>query len=142
MAPDEPVAREAGPLRRLPSGKFLFGLIEGATDEVIALAHRPGMRLVCPITDQLWTHCESNADRALERDPADIVSLAFKARWSELDKVCGTPESRFWKMDYSEARLRLKAMIRFLYRIGPLDLGSAEADAPREFLADEEVEGA
>jgi hypothetical protein len=141
MATEASAAPGAEPLRALPSGRFLFGLIQSVTDEVIAHAYHPGARAEYPIMEQLWIHCQALAKARLKQDPADEASVALKARWAELDKVCGTPVSRFWRLDHSEAVLREQAMVVFVYGTGLFAHDHAEVDAPRQYLADEQKEG-
>ena len=126
------------PLRALPSGKFLFGLIQSVTDEVIAYAGSSEARYV--ILEQLWMHCKALAKARLELDDSDAASLVLRARWTQIDAACGEPVPRSWIMDHSEAVLRQEATTGFVYGTGMFPLSGGELDSPAHYLSKRELE--
>lgn len=138
MGTDPKVPSGVEPLRALPSGKFLFGLIQSVTDEVIAYAR--SSRAEYLILEQLWMHCKALAKARLDQDATDPASLALRARWAAIDAACGEPVRHRWIMDHSEAVLRQEALTVFVYGTGMFAPSGGEVDSPGHYLSKRDLE--
>ena len=124
----------------LPSRKLLTDLVESVRDEV-AVKWVAKVADEYPILGQLWISVQTVAEAQLEKDPDAPAAFAFRAEWEELDRRFGDLLARELVMKPIEAFRRELALMRYLHRSGLLELREAEADAPRHYLADRELEG-
>ncbi|MHB8430193.1 MAG: hypothetical protein ACYDDZ_06635 [Acidimicrobiales bacterium] len=128
--------------RPLPVGKLLMDLLESARDELIyKWGSDPEDDDGYPILSYLWIHAEVSSGATLAGCANDPVASAFRRAAAAIDALHGDPLSRGWRLTWPEAHARHKTVIRYLYDSGLLGLREAEADAPRHYLSDGELEG-
>ena len=127
--------------RPLPSGKILTDDIQRMQDEAIVNWSTYDDEHPYPVLSQLWLRTQAAARATLREFAGDPVAGRLMDRWAELDARYGDPRVRRWDLSSLEAEEREEAITGYLYDSGLLGLREADADAPRRYLAERELEG-